>query len=239
MAYKRRRTSRRKVSRRRSFRRSYASRRRRPARRNRRVSGNSILSSHVRMPHKYSEIFGLTYTGGTSTLGVYQFYMNYNEHPNYTGTGHQPMGFDQMSALYNRYRVVGMSYTVTLTNISGTYVAEYMLFYRPNMTITTDPIAVREGTGVLARGVLGVTTSGSDTRFHKGYVSVARARGVPPRNVYTESDYQTILGSAPAFLPSFNIGVINQDAASTVTLRVHVDFKFHTIWSDRKILGTS
>ncbi|AHH31470.1 putative capsid protein [Dragonfly larvae associated circular virus-5] len=236
MVFRRRRVSRRRASRRRVRR---TSRRRPRARRGRRNGGNSIMSSSIRMPHKYSEIFGLTFTGGSGVAGIYQFYLNYLEHPGYTGAGHQPMGFDQISALFNRYRVIGMSYHIALTNISGVYVAEYAVYYRPNMTVTNDFTAIMEGTGVLAKGHLGITSSGSDTRTHRGYVSVARARGVPRRNVMTESDYQAILGVAPNFLPSFNIAVVNQDASASVTLRVRVDLKFYTIWSDRKVMGTS
>ncbi len=40
----------------------------------------------------------------------FQFSMNSLFDPNVTGTGHQPKGFDQLAALYNKYRVFRVHY---------------------------------------------------------------------------------------------------------------------------------
>lgn len=58
--------------------------------------------------HKYST----TITINTATP-QYNFNLNSLFDPDRTSTGHQPYGFDQLSALYNRYRVYGCSYVVT------------------------------------------------------------------------------------------------------------------------------
>lgn len=63
---------------------------------------------------KYSEAYTL------STLNGYQQIMNLNSlfDPNRTGVGHQPYGFDQLAAIYNRYRVISCSYVIN--GYSGT-----------------------------------------------------------------------------------------------------------------------
>jgi hypothetical protein len=39
--------------------------------------------------------------------------------PNYTGTGHQPLGFDEMANLYNHYTVLKASICLSVINNSG------------------------------------------------------------------------------------------------------------------------
>lgn len=43
----------------------------------------------------------------STTIGTYVFRANSCFDPDYTGAGHQPMGFDEWSALYNSYTVLG------------------------------------------------------------------------------------------------------------------------------------
>jgi hypothetical protein len=42
--------------------------------------------------------------------------------PNVTGTGHQPMGFDQLMPLYDHYVGIATKLTVTYTSIDATYI---------------------------------------------------------------------------------------------------------------------
>lgn len=59
---------------------------------------------------KYEEPIVLNCPSGT--MGNYQFSLNGLYDPNITGTGHQPMYFDQYTALYDHYCVIGAKATV-------------------------------------------------------------------------------------------------------------------------------
>lgn len=63
---------------------------------------------------KYSDVAS-TSAGNTS----WRFNLNSVFDPNRTGTGHQPYGFDQLAALYNRYRVIATSYTITCSSTTA------------------------------------------------------------------------------------------------------------------------
>jgi len=51
----------------------------------------------------------------TAAAGVYNYKFNLNSifDPDFTGSGHQPYGHDQLALLYNRYRVISCSYVIT------------------------------------------------------------------------------------------------------------------------------
>lgn len=76
----------------------------RPKRYQRKVNPvKSLLPARFFTKLKYvSDQIGST---TTTSMGYYQFRANSLFDPDYTGTGHQPMGFDNLAALYSDYRV--------------------------------------------------------------------------------------------------------------------------------------
>lgn len=72
---------------------------------------------------KYSEV--VSSSAGAGTYGVARFNLNNVNKPNNlvavgTGTSHQPYGHDQLSLLYNRFRVISCSYVVFTQAADGT-----------------------------------------------------------------------------------------------------------------------
>jgi len=57
----------------------------------------------------YCDVVQLSASAGSP--GLWQFRMNSLFDPDFTGTGHQPQWFDQLSAVYSRYRVLGAKIT--------------------------------------------------------------------------------------------------------------------------------
>lgn len=62
----------------------------------------------------YTDEFDVTVTAGV--MNVYTFNANALFDPDQTGTGHQPLGFDQYAVQYSRYRVLNVSYTAYMSN---------------------------------------------------------------------------------------------------------------------------
>lgn len=79
------------------------------------VAGKGFPKKMV-MTHKYSEIAQIT--SATGNVGIYQYRANGMYDPNITGTGHQPYYFDQMSALYDHYTVIGSKILIKATPLS-------------------------------------------------------------------------------------------------------------------------
>lgn len=87
------------------------------------------------MTHKYSEFFELTSTLGVinkkliSCNGMYQ--------PDQVG-GHQPLYFDQMTALYDHYTVIGSKIKITVTPKAANEDACFVGCYLDDDTTTTN-----------------------------------------------------------------------------------------------------
>lgn len=66
---------------------------------------------------RYNENVSLSSTGGS--LNAYTFVANGLFDPNNTGTGHQPMYFDQYMLIYNHYKVLGSIINVKIAGPAG------------------------------------------------------------------------------------------------------------------------
>ena len=65
---------------------------------------------------KYSQTFTIS-----SALGAVQrFNLNNIYDPDRTGVGHQPYGYDQLGAIYNRYRVIACHWAINVYPSTGT-----------------------------------------------------------------------------------------------------------------------
>jgi len=124
-------------------------------RKRRRQSQRTAMTTPSGMPLarttnlRYCDSITLNSTSGV--LGRRLFRANSVFDPDYSGTGHQPMGFDQWALLYNHYVVKGSKITVTFRNNDGNNVSEF-------------PSAV------------GIYLSDSPTTSYTNYTSLVEAR---------------------------------------------------------------
>lgn len=75
-------------------------------------SAKNFLSKRGYSKHVYCETIALT-SGTETNVAVYNFSANSLYDPNVTGVGHQPMGRDEVAALYQNYHVSGGEIEVT------------------------------------------------------------------------------------------------------------------------------
>lgn len=90
---------------------------------------NSIITTM-----RYAAVYSLTSDTGTTTSQVWR--ANGCFDPDYSGTGHQPMFFDEYAAVYNYYTVLGSKIKVTLHNASD-YAATVCLQGSSNSSLSS------------------------------------------------------------------------------------------------------
>lgn len=81
----------------------------------------------------------LSFTATSGVPGGYVFSCNGMFDPNITGTGHQPLGFDQMMLMYEQYTVISSKITVDILNSNTTALSRATVYLSPDATILSDP----------------------------------------------------------------------------------------------------
>jgi hypothetical protein len=124
----------------------------------------------------------------------YQWNLNSIFDPNLTGTGHQPLGYDQWSAFYGRYRVLSVRVQFTAVNFS-TVDTLRVLMAATNSITALDTINAPEQPNAIAT-VLSIK-GGNDV------VTLDRTYDLPVVNGRTLSEYrgsdttQSAFGTSP------------------------------------------
>lgn len=85
-------------------------------------SFNSNFAKITRLPFGQSQMCVLPYveevqySTNVGVRGYYSWVLNNAYDPNFSGTGHQPLGYDQMTPIFSRYCVIGAQAKVVIWN---------------------------------------------------------------------------------------------------------------------------
>jgi hypothetical protein len=179
--------------------------------------------------------FGISVTGAAGIVTNYFYSANGLYDPDITGTGHQPMGFDQLMLLYNQYSVIKSK--ISVTTYSGTSSAVRAgVYLSPDTTSITDPIRLMENglirsvvvEGLLAPGYIKTISTNCDVALYFG------------RQTEDDVVVDKTLGGSAAANPTeqvyFAITHWNAFAASTYTNYMDVVVEYDAVfWEPRKL----
>lgn len=197
-----------------------------------RSGNNKFLPDAIQTKLTYADQLTLTSTAGAVAIQQYAF--NNIQDPDYTngGTNHQPMGYDQLSALYEEYIVYGCSYKIKVIGYSDTGV----------LTVTKTDDATQVGTSDWVNMIEQPYTQQRYLQIGavkptiiKGYMGVKKLRG---QSKY--DDYQTTLtGASPSNQVFLNLNYQTFDKASTSSIDCVVTLKFYCKFKGRVQLASS
>lgn len=192
--------------------------------------GKQAFPKHLSNTLSYVEQQGLTLTTG---FGKYIFSTNGLFDPNITGTGHQPLYFDQIMALYNHYTVIRSRISVKLVGQSA-FTSPYFvsLYVDDDTTTATDALLASERVGsswaaaTPAVSPFPVLNASWDARkfFGPNPQDQAELRGTVSANP-TEQSYFVV----QAYDPS----------GSSSTLQLFVRIEFDVIFDELTTIGPS
>lgn len=121
-------------------------------------------------------------SGTSGVFSSYVFSANDAFDPNHSGTGHQPMGFDQMMSLYEQFTVVRSTIRVMFIPNTSTAVTRVALYLNPSTTTLTTAANVIEN-GLCRMGlVIGARAPGAqnhkELNLHCDIAKYFGARGM-------------------------------------------------------------
>lgn len=185
--------------------------------------------------HKYVDLISMTGTGGA--VATRQYVCNGLYDPDYTGVGHQPMYFDQMSALYNHYTVIGSKITVKTVNIYGPATAPayyFTLSQNDDGSITYNTLKdFFEKSD--ARCKL-VSAGGTETPTA---VSKWSAKKMFAGSILGNDRLQGDIGANPSEITNWVISVQAVDGVSTITTSFLIEIEYIAVWEELKDIPTS
>jgi len=186
------------------------------------------------MVQKYREI--IPFSGGAG--GAMQSYLvscNGIYDPNITGTGHQPLYFDQLTALYDHYTVIGSRIKYNIINTSNTPCST-VTFINDDATVTpslvanvaeqstASPMKWLQGAGVDSG--LRLSNKWSAKKYFKGSVLAnTELQGTATANP-TEQSYFAIVFQA-------------SDLSTAFSLVMEVSVEYICVWKELKDVAAS
>lgn len=193
-----------------------------------RMARHSFLPVSRKAVLRYSETFTLT-TGTGGLFGTDQVMrLNSLYDPDFTGGGHQPYLYDQITPLYASYRVYAAKVTLIGATIGGTADLCYAVKY------STDS----GGSGLAAKSIDTITETTNSVQQYLSpsgnkrvskqtmYFPMAALFGVSKKAYQIDDKYQSATNTNPgetAYL-YISVGSPNGTSGETMTLQVVIDF---------------
>jgi len=223
------------------YKKSYKPKRKTYVKKKRYVSDNHPLTS-VRMglgfPKtmvvKQKYVDNLLFDSNIGVIDNHQFIMNGMFKPDFTGTGHQPMYFDQYMAIYNHFTVIGCKIKVTFTPHEINLVpARVSLWQNDDTTIT--PPTVNSMAEQSKGKVTTVGSTGDSSKVLSMTWSAKKTFGPPMANTLLRGN----VTANPIETSVACISVQSPDFVNRVFVDALVEMEFITVYSELRDINGS
>lgn len=200
-------------------------------------AANVIMPKAIYTKLRFADAFSITTASGV--MGFHVFAGNNLYDPNQTGAGQQPAGYDQLTAIYDRYCVYGCKVAVNMQSLQGTGAANSS--FSAAIVPYTDSNAAVDTTEEMWMNPKGKWSSISNQYdgVSKGlwlssYSSPMEMFGKSKQQVLTEDNFSAAVTTGPAYSFYWRIGARALDGVSTlnsIRCQMHMTFwvKFYQI----------
>jgi hypothetical protein len=175
----------------------------------------------------YSDNFGLS--TGAGTCGTYIFSGNGLYDPNITGTGHQPMAFDQLMLSYEHYTVLSSKITVTVRSTDADDSIWVGVSLNAGTTAVTDYNALCEN-GLIVRERVGLSTHPTAVRTLVQKVDVRDFESVP--SVLSDPDLQGSVSANPVEQVYYHVSSWNTENANVAGATFSVFIEYDVMFTE-------
>lgn len=194
-------------------------------------SGSAPIARKHIVRLKYSDILPISVGPGVTTSRT--FNLNGLWDPDDTSVGHQPYGYDQLSTLFNRYRVYKTTWHVSF---AGSNDRLHLVVAPVNGNTTfADFIALAEMPLAVSKSM---SFDGGYPVSFKGRVYLPKLNGATSVQYKTDDRFSSIVSSNPAEIMQLHILLYNPTLVTVVT-SFNLTMIFYSEFYDPKILDTS
>lgn len=180
---------------------------------------------------KYTEAANLTLTGGFKYV---QYSANGMYNPNITGSGHQPMYFDQLMAIYDHYTVLRSRFKIT-PGVSGDqpYANTGVVYIDDDVSVVSNlSQAIEMKTASKPR--MWIPLAGSPPTIYKSWDAVSTF-GPNPQ---AQDSLQGTASANPSEQSYFTY--VHQDAGSqNLSFQCIVQIEYDVVWDELKTIAQS
>lgn len=191
--------------------------------------------------HRYVEKVNVSSVAGSP--GGYLFSCNGLFKPNQSAAGHQPYYFDQMSAIYNHYRVIKAKITLSVTpQNSGQTSTYFSLTTNDDTTITNNTVFGQIEQPDSRYGMLAAGSTDMVRILRHTYdpYKVFGVKGVSNLATLMASDWlQGTITANPTEAYNWVFLYVSQDGSTTCNVNVLADITYYAIWDELKEVTTS
>ncbi len=195
----------------------------------------SFLDPHLYIELKYAQTFSNSVAAAAGSIQT----MNLNSlfDPDRTGSGHQPYGFDQISALYNRYRVLNTRYKVMFASVGAVYHAVVTTVNGLLVSAISDQATFQTATETPHAVTNIMSTQGKSWVVNKK-ISLNLLNGVTQTEYLADDRFEAAVGANPTEIMTLVIGTFNP-TGSTVIPYYEVEMFFQVDFHDPISLSSS
>ncbi len=189
------------------------------------------IPDSVRTTLRYSVVNSAVHSSGTAQ--IYRFRGNSVYDPDYTGTGHQPVGFDEFSAFFQYYRVVASKIILIISSITTD--TPVIVTVRPvrELVATSSWIPAVEAPRCAFEYIPTVYIPSVRLENH------ATMKVVFSGQDSTDQDFGSVISANPAKEWYWEILSQTYDGTTASTVRYQAVVEYDVIFSQKQVLGTS
>lgn len=176
-------------------------------------------------------------SGVGGTMDEYVFSANGLYDPNISGTGHQPIGFDQMTQFFDHYVVLGSKIRVNYRNNDATYAQIVTLRLSDNSTETADGrLAIENGRSMWK--LIGPSGDGISDQCEIE-MGCNPAKFLGRKNPLSDPELKGSSSANPSEQAYWMIGCAPETAVDGGSVQLVVHIQYTVAWIEPKLLSIS
>lgn len=196
--------------------------------------GTMPFADNYRVRLKYCDRVQLTTTGSVNTAVGYTFRLGSLYDPDYSGAGHQPYMYDQLTGIYNKYIVEKVEYRVRFRQVAASPITSLWC----GMSLLTDTNSaasavgdtineIRERSTALASPLAAVNNA-ANFKTWKGSVVLRKLFGISEAQYYgDQEDFAALYNANPSRQCFLELFLIDPDSGSSTTVEADVEMIYY------------